>query len=381
MKRRGVWASGGRVALTSALVTILTLAGCRFRFPGSTQPLLKIGLVAPFEGRFRARGYAVLYAVKLAVRQWNEAGGAGGYRVELVALDDSGNPAVAVQQARKLAVDGDVLGVLGHFSEETTLAAAPEYAAQGLALVAPGVGAEAITAAGWVVRLGPSNQRYGYEAARYAIEDLSAARLAVLRGQDELADVFVASVRQLGGAVVLDEAITDDGWLSRLVEVSPDLVFLAGDAMEGAGVISLARRAGVEATFLGGPSLGDRPLIQVGGALTEGTVYLAAAPAGSDLSGGEAFVAEYQVLAGHAPGPRATLAYEATHLLLDVIARAAGQSSHRPSRSEVWQRLLDGQPYEGFLGRLVFDGDGEPVGGPIAVYRIEAVSYPGRRLR
>jgi len=363
------------------LVMALVLTGCRFRFPGSTDPLVKIGLVAPFEGRLGARGYEVLFAVRLAVRQWNKAGGAGGYRVELVALDDGRDPSAVAQQVRELAVDRDVLGVVGHFAEETTLAAAPEYAVQGLALVAPGVGAEGITAAGGVVRLGPSNRLLGCEAARYAVETLAAKRLAVLRGQDDLADAFVTTVRQLGGTIVLDESIAEGGWVSRLADVVPDMVFLSSGAMEGGEVICLAWQAGVEATFLGGPALGDRLLVQVGGAAVGDTVYLAAAPAGVDLADGEAFVTDYQALAGYPPGPRATLAYEAANLLLEAIARAAALSPRRPSRAMVWHQLLAGRQHEGLLGTWSFGSDGELASWPIAIYRIEAGSYPGRRLR
>ena len=367
--------------LVLLLVMALVLTGCRFRFPGSTDPLVKIGLVAPFEGRLGARGYEVLFAVRLAVRQWNKAGGAGGYRVELVALDDSSDPSAVAQQVRELAVDRDVLGVVGHFAEETTLAAAPEYAVQGLALVAPGVGAEGITAAGGVVRLGPSNRLLGCEAARYAVETLAAKRLAVLRGQDDLADAFVTTVRQLGGTIVLDESIAEGGWVSRLADVVPDMVFLSSGAMEGGEVICLAWQAGVEATFLGGPALGDRLLVQVGGAAVGDTVYLAAAPAGVDLADGEAFVTDYQALAGYPPGPRATLAYEAANLLLEAIARAAALSPRRPSRAMVWHQLLAGRQHEGLLGTWSFGSDGELASWPIAIYRIEAGSYPGRRLR
>ena len=81
--------------LTILLITMLVVSGCYLQFPGSTDPLIKIGLVAPFEGQFRSRGYEVLYAVKLAIRECNESGGVGGYRVELVALDDGGDPALA----------------------------------------------------------------------------------------------------------------------------------------------------------------------------------------------------------------------------------------------------------------------------------------------
>ena len=100
----------------------LLLSSCSF--PGTVRPTIKIGLVAPFEGRYRYVGYDVIYAARLAVRQVNEAGGVGGYSVELVAYDDAAEAALAVGQARKLAVDPDVVAVIGHFRAEPTAAAA-----------------------------------------------------------------------------------------------------------------------------------------------------------------------------------------------------------------------------------------------------------------
>lgn len=102
-----------------------------------TRPVLKIGLVAPFEGRYRDVGYEVVFAVRLAVREINAAGGVGGYSVELVALDDSGDEQMAVEQARKLQTDASVIAVIGHWRENTTLAAAPEYERAGIPLIAP----------------------------------------------------------------------------------------------------------------------------------------------------------------------------------------------------------------------------------------------------
>ena len=100
--------------------------------------MIKIGLVAPFEGRYRSLGYEVLYAVKWAVRQRNQAGGVAGYMVELVALDDGDDPASSAFQARKFDVDADVMGVVGPFSEATVAAAAPVYHELGLAMVFTG---------------------------------------------------------------------------------------------------------------------------------------------------------------------------------------------------------------------------------------------------
>jgi ABC-type branched-subunit amino acid transport system substrate-binding protein len=113
------------------------LAACSF--PGSVKPTVKIGLSAPFEGRYRDLGYEVLHAVRLAVRQRNDAGGVGqSYLVELVALNDFNEAQEAVVQAGKMAIDPGVLGVLAGLSPETAQAAATEYTRLGLAFLMPG---------------------------------------------------------------------------------------------------------------------------------------------------------------------------------------------------------------------------------------------------
>lgn len=114
----------------------LLLVTCAF--PGSVKPTVKIGLAAPFEGLYRDLGYEVLHAVRLAVRQRNAAGGVGDrYLVELVALNDFNEPGEAMQQAREMAADPGVLGVLGGWSVGTASAAAPEYERLGLAFLSP----------------------------------------------------------------------------------------------------------------------------------------------------------------------------------------------------------------------------------------------------
>ena len=102
----------------------------------SVMPVVKIGLVAPFEGRHRAIGYDAIYAARLAVRQANAAG--HDYRVALVALDDRGDPDLATQTTAGLVVDPGVVAVVGHYLPETTAAAADLYLEHSLSLVPAG---------------------------------------------------------------------------------------------------------------------------------------------------------------------------------------------------------------------------------------------------
>ena len=104
----------------------------------SVDPVIKIGLVGPFEGRHRDLGYDVIYSARMAVREINEAGGVGGYRVALVALDDFGDSEMAAETAAALVADPAVVAVMGHWLPETTAAAAPVYGSAKLPFVQAG---------------------------------------------------------------------------------------------------------------------------------------------------------------------------------------------------------------------------------------------------
>lgn len=116
------------------LLCLLPATGCR-----ALPATLKVGLVAPFEGRWRDIGYDAIYAARLAIREVNERGGIDGYRVELVALDDGGDARLAAESAATLVADPQVIVALGHWLPETTAAAAPVYEAASLALLTLGV--------------------------------------------------------------------------------------------------------------------------------------------------------------------------------------------------------------------------------------------------
>ncbi len=100
--------------------------------------MVKIGLVAPFEGKYRNVGYDVIYSARMAVREVNRAGGIGNYRLALVALDDFGDPSSAKEVAESLALDESVMVVIGHWLPETSKSAAAVYQERGVPVILAG---------------------------------------------------------------------------------------------------------------------------------------------------------------------------------------------------------------------------------------------------
>lgn len=129
------WARACRLAARTLLLLLVLgiVSGCQ-----SVAPVIKVGLVAPFEGRHRDIGYDVLYSARLAVREINAVGGIDGTRVALVALDDGGNPEYAQAAANSLLIDPGVVAVVGHWLPETTETAAPIYTQSNLAFLPGG---------------------------------------------------------------------------------------------------------------------------------------------------------------------------------------------------------------------------------------------------
>ena len=294
----------------ACLVACLLLCSCAFH--GSVKPTVKIGLSAPFEGLYRDLGYEVLYATRLAVRERNAAGGvAGRYLVELVALNDFNEPQEAALQAREMAADPGVLGVLGGWSAETARQSAPEYGRLGLPFLAPeGDPAE-----------------LGAEAARFSVGELGASRAAILSsgnaGDEALAEAFAGAFAAQGGAILTVQRHSErsEESVQAALAGQPDLLFVAADAPLAAQWIVQAREAGLDSPVVGGPGLGSSLLVEIGGKAVEGTFYVSPFP---PLQDDPIFMNGYQTLSGGAPpGPKAVWAYEATRRLLDALDAAA----------------------------------------------------------
>ena len=310
------------LALTALLLPLSILAGCY----GSTPPVVKIGLIAPFEELHRDDGYAALHAVRLAVDQRNAAGGVAGYRVALVALNDNARPDDARQAAANLGVDRDVLGVIGPLQGAAAQAAGPALAQRGLP---------------WI---NLASQTPSQLATGFALE-ASPADVVARAGQ------ALAAGGASGPVATTTDADFDPAGLAGLIWL--------GGAAEGA---RLAQRLPPEASLIGGPELGSPVFAGRAGAAANGAQWLSAAPAQAALPAG--FVAAYQSLAGAPPSPQAVLAYDAANLLLDAMTQAGQQSNLSRETVQTALQALGAAGWQGLSGLLAWQSDACPAEQP-----------------
>lgn len=302
--------------LTGLLFGLLLLATSCY---GSTPPVVKLGLLAPFEELYRADGYAVLPAVQLAINQRNATGGVAGRQVALVALNDNGRPEEAQRQAANLGVDADVLGVIGPLHAGAAAAAGPVLASQNLPWIS-------------LASLAPHQQPAGFSLEAPPADVLALAEQLLLA--DGVADPVILAPEAAASAWSSDQPALGLVWL--------------GDAAGGAG---LAGQLSPDARLVGGPELGSAVFAGRAGSAAAGVRWLSAGPASVSLPAD--FVAAYQELAGAPPSPQAVLAYDAANLLLDAIA-LAGQDRAPVSRQSVLRAVAE-------LGNAGWQGLSGPV--------------------
>ena len=333
------------------LITIYCLPACAYGGVVDAPRTLKIGLVAPFEGLHRPLGYEALFGVKLALQERNLAQGSHGYRVELVALNDFDDPVEAEIQAKALIADPDVLGVVGHLSSATTLAAVPIYQEAELAVSIP-----------WSVAPDWEMDRGGVVSVAADSAETS-ARLETVGREMGFNSITELTDNNLGPIAGNSQALS-----------------LATDGVTAGEIMVSLRQADLSLPVLGQVDVGSPQTVQVAQAAANGLIFVSPGPDPRQVVEAASFVEAYQALAGFPPGPRAVLAYDATQILLDGIEQSLHISNnHSPTRAEVSAVIAKVQR-QGLSGDIVFDGQGRRVNAPIWIYRIVDGEYPGMLL-
>ena len=355
----------------------LAAGGCVPDLYGSTRPLIKIGLAAPFEGLGRPLGYEALQGVKMALAERNAAGGVGGYMVELVALNDSDQPDEAATQALEFAADPAILGVITGWRQGVASAALPAYRQAGVAVVVPwSVPAELADPAHGVVLLAADSDRVARTAADHLAAVVGDAGVAVV-GDAAAVSPYLALASLPVWRVPLPDSPTAallGDTMRRLFlarPAPPSALVLVTTGAQAGDIVRAARDIPWDGPILISPDGADPQLVDVAGAVANGVLIASAAPDGTDLperrNGAEALLGGL--------GPRGVQAYDAVQVLLAAI-EAAAQADGQPTRDGVIRALSDVKA-SGLTGEITIASDGRRRDARVWWYQISDNHYPG----
>jgi ABC-type branched-subunit amino acid transport system substrate-binding protein len=368
-------------------ICLLVLPGCVLSSPqvplAGTRPLAKIGLAAPFEGLGRPLGYDALAGVKLAVAERNMTGGVAGTMVELVALNDFGEPEEARLQAREFSADPAIVGVITGWDNETARASLPIYRQAGLAVAVPwSVFPELADPGSGVVLVASDTQQLGNVLAE-AVAAAGPDRPAVV-GDDQAAARYAESLEAFGLKplrVSLPDSLGRERfkeWAAQLVfneRLAPDALVLTTDGALAGEALLAVHELGWQGVAFGGVEAGSPEVVNVGESAAANLIFVSPAPAGANTvrRGASSSTSEIAGL-----GPRAVAAYDATQVLLDAMELDIRQDGY-PSREGVVAALPQVHR-QGLTGTIAFDVTGRRVDAPAWLYNIAHNEYPGQLL-
>ena len=344
--------------------------------------MLKIGHAAPTSGWLARVGIENENAARLAVQALNRRGlrlQGRPVAFELVAVDDAGGAAQARRSAQALVAAG-VRAVVGHLLSESSMAAAPVYAAAGIPQVSPSASISAFTRSGWptAFRMLADDGQMAAVLAHHAVGTLQLRRVAVVDDRSDwgrsIADAFAQALQGAGAQVVGRRQLQASSAAARLALVrelqalAPDALFFGGFDREAGPLLRQMRQQGLDARFIVGDGACTPDLVSywaVGEAADEQVLCpLPAGVRGLDSAAMAAFAADYQAQFGNpAPDFYGAYAYDAVMVLADALLRAGSAAP-----AQLLRALAQTRDFPGLTGPIGFDERGDRVGAAVSLF-------------
>jgi branched-chain amino acid transport system substrate-binding protein len=220
----------------------------------------------------------------------------------------------------------------------------------------------------------------GEVMARFAVNTLKAQKAAIIfdfnspygRG---LTDYFKLSFAKLGGRIVSEQSYAQGdadfkGQLSTIRSAEPDVIYIPGYYGDVALIVKQARMIGLTQPLLGGDGWDAPELWQLGGDALNGafisTHYSIDDPSPTIQSFVELYKQRYQNLL---PDAHAALAYDATRILFDAIARAGAVDG-----GKLHDALAQTKNFAGVTGLISMDANRNAVK-PGVVLKLQDLRY------
>lgn len=293
-----------------------------------------IGHYGSLTGSEATFGQSTSQGIRLAIKEFNEAGGLNGRKVALKEYDTQGQPNVATNVVTRLVQQDKVTAVLGEVASGLSLAAGPVCQQGGVPMISPSSTNPRVTMVGdMIFRVCFIDPFQGYVCAKFARENLKAAKAAMLYDKKApysvgLAQEFKKNFTKMGGQVVAEETYQggDPNFkvqLGKIRTAAPDVVFVPGYYTDVGNLALQARELEIKVPLLGGDGWDSEQLGKIAGKAIVGSYYSNHYAPDQEDARVKEFIVKYQKeFNGATPDGLAALGYDAAKLLFDAMKRA-----------------------------------------------------------
>ncbi|MEH1843736.1 MAG: ABC transporter substrate-binding protein [Nostoc sp.] len=284
----------------------------------------------------------ILRGIAQAQNQVNSSGGVKGVPLRVGIANDDNNPAIAKQIATALVKNQEVLGVVGLYASDVTLAAGTVYDAGQLVAISPtSTSVKISNFSRYVFRTVPSDFMAARSLANYMVKTLQKKNAVVFFNSQSnysqsLKSEFVSSVSLEGGQVSSEFDLSKvDFSAAKSVEQATkqgaEVLMLAANTETLDKALQVVQINQKRLTLLAGDDVYTVKTLEIGREQAAGMVV--AVPWHIDSDPKSDFPQKSRQLWGGDVSWRSALSYDATVALIEALKR-------NPTRSGVQQALL-----------------------------------------
>jgi branched-chain amino acid transport system substrate-binding protein len=357
MRARQVWRRGGHSLLCAAAAWAGGAA------PVAAQDTILVGHYGSLTGSEATFGQSTSNGIRLALKEFNDAGGLNGKQITLKEYDTKGDAREATNAVTRLVRSDRVVAVLGEVASGLSLAGGPVCQEAGVPMITPSSTNPRVTQIGdMIFRVCFIDPFQGYVCASFAREHLKAQTAAMLYDQKApysvgLAQEFRKNFTKLGGKLVSEQTYSggDQDFTAQLTTIrgaGPDVIFIPGYYTDVGNIALQTRNLGIRTPLLGGDGWDSEQLGKIAGNAIVGSYYSNHYAADQEDARVKDFIARYQKAYGSVPDGLAALGYDAAKLLTDAMTRAKSLSG-----ADLRDAIAATKDFVGVTGHINIDKD------------------------
>ncbi|MGA2614258.1 MAG: ABC transporter substrate-binding protein [Spirochaetia bacterium] len=359
-----------------ALAIAVVFVGCQ-----QAPKVLKVAILAPLSGPVPTFGVSTRDGALLAIDEWNAKGGVLGLKITPIVEDSQCTPDPAVNAANKVINQDKVHYIIGEVCSKASIPVSLIANAAKVIQISPTSTNPTVTVdqngatKPYIFRACFIDPFQGKVGATFAFNNLKAKKAFLMVDQGNayvigLAQNFEATFTQLGGKVIGKENYTGtdtdfSAILAKIKAAKPDVVYLP----DYYNVVNLAtkqaKEKGITAPFMGGDGWDSSDLdVKAADNGYYTNHYDASDPRPEVQNLLKAYGDKYKDKDGKpiVPDALATLAYDATNMLLQGIQNAGADNTDKVKAA------LEGITFNGVSGKITIDAQHNPVKGAVIIH-------------
>ena len=365
-------------------LAIATAAALAFGVAVSTQAnaaakTVYLAYQGPLSGGEATTGTDEQNAVKYAIKLFNAANPQ--YNVQLVSVDDQGDPSEAVKVAPAIGANTKIIGLVGPAYSGATIASLPYYKAGRLPMISPSATRVSLTnpktksdyGSPVFHRVVATDDKQGPALAKVATKGVTSPKVFVFDDQSSYAVPLAGyvtdalkklKISKVGSDSVPDNATDYSATIAKIKSSGANVVIYTGYYSAAITFIKQMRADSALKTvvFAGGDGVFNADYGKLAGAAAEGT-RLTGVPGLTDAA--PEVAAAYVKSMGSTPGVYSTESFDAANIFLSGIK--AGKLTRNAMIN--W---VKGGPFKGVGGATYkFNTHGDITGGGFTEFQVE----------